>query len=83
MFLVLNVQTQTGPHSDRESWTCRVNVWLLCLAVDPAISHHSGYVMFAVHGQQTCEMNVNEADPSFSGITFIIKYMNPHKNSKT
>lgn len=38
----------------------------LCLAVVPAISHHFGYVMFALHGQQTCEMNVNEAASSFS-----------------
>lgn len=38
----------------------------LCLAVVPAISHHSAYVMFAVRDQQTSEMNVNEASPSFS-----------------
>lgn len=40
----------------------------LCLVLVQAISHHSGYVMFAVHVQQTCEMNVNEAASSFSYI---------------
>lgn len=38
-----------------------------CLAMVPAASHHSDYVMlFVVNSQQMCEMNVSEAEGSCS-----------------
>lgn len=61
MFLKL-VPTKRG----KSLW---LRVWPECQP--SAISHHSSYVMFAVHGQQTCEMNVNEAAPSFCSFFFV------------
>lgn len=65
--LKLALTMVTARVTEEADWTCN------CLAVVPAIGHHISYVMFVMHGQQKCDMNVNEAVFPIYGIIFTMK----------